>query len=157
MGRPEISTWVELFWQGGQIERWIRFGEIAEERIIDRRTRFVGFRPGAIFALVRWRSGEFGTVESRIAILRCVAAGQAFTTHPFVTPGAEILLRLAGWARVQAVLEAIDQIENLGIRPAAVSPEHWRTVGGRIGVGLPPRPYDQDRHRAWLLRQRAGL
>lgn len=157
MARPEISTWVELFWQDGQIERWIRFGDVAEERIVDRRSRFVGFRPGAVFALLRWRSGEYGTVESRISILRCVSVGEAFTTHPFVTPGAEILLRLDGWARVQAVLEVIDQIERLGIGPATVSPDHWRTVGGRIAVGLPPRPYDRARHRAWLLRERVGL
>lgn len=157
MARPDIATWVELFWQDGQIERWIRFGAIAEERIIDRRTRFVGFRPGAVFALVRWRSGEHGTVESRIAVLRSVAPGQPFTTHPFVLPGAEILLRIDGWARVSAVLEAIDRIETVGIKPESVSPDHWRTVGARIGVGLPPRPYDRPRHRAWLLRERVGL
>ena len=157
MARPETSTWVELFWQGGQIERWIRFGEVAEERIIDRRTRFVGFRPGAVFALVRWRASEHGTVESRISILRGVTPGQPFTTHPFVTPGAEILLRLEGWARVQAVFEAIDQIEGLGLQPEAASPDHWRSVGGRIAVGLPPRRYDQVRHRAWLMRERVGL
>lgn len=157
MARPEVSTWVELFWQGGQIERWIRFGPIAEERVVDRRTRFVGFRPGAVFALVRWRAGEYGTIESRIAVLQATAPGRAFTTHPFVAPGAEILLRLSGWTRVQAVLQAIDQIEGLGVEPSKVSPDHWRTVGARIGVGLAPRPYDRVRHRAWLQRQKVGL
>jgi hypothetical protein len=156
MIRPAISTWVELFWLDGQIERWVRFGAVAEERVVDRRTRFVGFRPGAIFSLVRWRAGEFGTVESRIAILRAVDIGEPFTTHPFVLPGAEILLRVEGWSRVRAVLEAIDQIERIGVRPETVSPEHWRTVGGRIAVGLPPRPYDRARHRAWGLRRSVG-
>jgi hypothetical protein len=46
----------------------------AGERIIDRRRRLVEFRPGAVFALVRWRAGDYGTVESRIAILRAGVA-----------------------------------------------------------------------------------
>lgn len=156
MSGSSASTWVELFWQEGQIQRWIRFGAVAEERVVDRRSRLVGFRPGAIFALVRWRAGPYGTVESRLSVLRAVEAGQPFTTHPFVSPGAEILLRLAGWTRVRAALEAIDQVERVGVRPEAVSPDHWRSVGARIGVGLPPRPYDKARHRAWRLRRSIG-
>lgn len=148
-----MTTHVELLWLEGQIERWIRFGRIVSERIIDRRRREVTFAPRAIFSLVRWRSGDYGTVESRIAILRAVAPGEAFTTHPFVAPGAEILLNLSGWSKVQAVLAAIDVVEALGLRPEDVAPEHWRNVGGRIAVGLPPRRYDRARHRAWLLRR----
>jgi hypothetical protein len=36
-------TEVELYWQKGRVERWIRFGRIAQERIVDRRRahRFV--------------------------------------------------------------------------------------------------------------------
>ena len=153
---PTASTWVDLFWLEGQIERWLRFGRAAEERIVDRRNRLVGFRPGAVFALVRWRAGEYGTVESRIAILQAVAPGQAFTSHPFVAPGAEILLRLAGWSRVRAALDAIDMIERGGFRPEEVAPDHWRHVGARLTVGLPPRLYDRTRHRAWSLRRRLG-
>lgn len=151
-----MMTQVELLWLEGQIERWIRFGRMAGERIVDRRRRIVEFRPGAIFSLVRWRSGEYGTVESRIAILRAAAPSEAFTTYPFVAPGAEILLNLGGWTKVQAVLGAIDLVESLGLRPEDVAPDHWRHVGARIGVGLPPRRYDRTRHRAWLLRRRLG-
>lgn len=151
-----MTTQVELLWLEGQIERWIRFGRAAAERIVDRRRRILEFRPGAIFALVRWRSGEYGTVESRIAILRAVDKGETFTTYPFVAPGAEILLSLSGWTRVQAVLDAIDRVEGLGLRPEDVAPDHWRHVGARIGVGLPPRRYDRTRHRAWILRRRLG-
>lgn len=151
-----MTTQVELLWLEGQIERWIRFGRAAAERIVDRRRRILEFGPGAIFALVRWRAGEYGTVESRIAILRAVAKGEAFTTYPFVAPGAEILLNLSGWARVQAVLDAIDRVEGQGLRPEEVAPDHWRHVGARIGVGLPPRRYDRARHRAWILRRRLG-
>lgn len=151
-----MNTQVELLWLEGQIERWIRFGAQAGERIIDRRRRLVEFRPGAVFALVRWRSGDYGTVESRIAILRAVSPGEGFTTYPYVAPGAEILLNLNGWSKVQAVLAAIDAVEGLGLRAQDVAPDHWRHVGARLGVGLSPRVYDRARHRAWLLRRRLG-
>ncbi|NQE61492.1 DUF2840 domain-containing protein [Caulobacter sp. RHG1] len=149
-----MTTQVDLLWLDGQIERWIRFGRSASERIVDRRRRVVVFAPGAVFAFVRWRSGDYGTVESRIAILRAVRPGEAFTTYPFVAPGAEILLNLSGWARVQAVLDAVDAVERLGFVPSDVAPDYWRHVGARIGVGLPPRTYERARHRAWLLRRR---
>jgi hypothetical protein len=148
------TTQVELLWLEGQIERWIRFGRPFAEHIIDRRRRLLEFRPGAIFALVRWRAGEYGTVDSRIAILRAVPQGEAFTTHPFVAPGAEILLNVSGWAKVQAVLGAVDIVEGLGLRAEDAAQDHWRHVGARLAVGLPPRPYDRARHRAWLLRRR---
>ncbi len=149
-----MNTQVELLWLEGQIERWIRFGRSVGEHIIDRRARRLEFAPGAVFAFVRWRSGDYGTVESRIAVLRAVAPGDAFTTYPFVAPGAEILLNISGWAKVQVVLSAIDAIEGQGFRAEDVAPDHWRHVGARIGAGLPPRPYDRARHRAWLLRRR---
>jgi len=151
-----MNTEVELLWLESRIERWIRFGRSAGERMIDRRRRVVSFRPGAIFALIRWRAGEYGTVESRIAILRAVTRGEPFTTYPFVTPGAEVLLDLGGWTRVQSVLTAIDRVEALHLSPGDVAPDYWRHVSARVGVGLPPRDYDRARHRAWLLRRRAG-
>ena len=153
---PSASTWVDLYWLEGRIERWIRFGAVCDERIVDRRSRLVGFRAGAVFALVRWRAGEYGTVESRIVILRAVAPGQPFTTHPFVVPGAEILLRISGWARVRSVLEEIDAVELGSFRLEDVAPDYWRHVGARLAVGLPPRPYVRARHRACTLRRRLG-
>ncbi|ENZ81619.1 MULTISPECIES: DUF2840 domain-containing protein [Caulobacter] len=151
-----MNAQVELLWLDGQIERWIRFGRSAEERFIDRRRRVVAFAPGAIFGFVRWRAGDYGTVESRIAVLRAVRPGEPFTTYPFVAPGAEVLLNLSGWSRVQMVLDAIDAIERIGLSAAAVAPDHWRHIGARVGVGLPPRSYDRARHRAWLLRRNLG-
>jgi hypothetical protein len=151
---PPVTTQVDLLWLEGQIERWIRFGRPVAEHIVDRRRRLLDFKPNAVFALVRWRAGEYGTVDSRIAILRAVRSGEAFTTHPFVAPGAEILLNLSGWAKVQAVLAAVDRVEGLGLRAEDAAPDYWRHVGARLGVGLPPRSYDRARHRAWLLRRR---
>jgi hypothetical protein len=146
-------TEVELAWYEGEIERWIRFGRIAEEQIIDRRRRVVSFAPASIFAYIRWASNDYSTLVSRIDILQAAMPGKPISTVPFVTPGGEILLRLAGWPRVQRVLQAIDAVEALGIEPTEVPPDYWRHVHNRITAGQTPQPYTLPRHRAWLLRQ----
>jgi len=148
------NTRVELLHLEGKIERWIRFGRHAHEEILDRRRRALWFAPGAIFAFVRWASGDYGTLVSRIDILRARNAGHAVTTIPGVTPGAESLLRLSGWPKVEQVLAAIDQVEALGVPPEDACPDHWRHVHNRITAGEGPRTYALDRHRAWLMRWR---
>jgi hypothetical protein len=147
-------TDVELVHVEDQIQRWVRFGRHAAERIVDRRSRVLSFEPGAVFAFVRWRKGERGTVESRLDILRAVRSGEAFTTVPFVSPGGESLLRVTGWPKVARALEAIDAVEAVGCDPADAAPEHWRHVQHCLASGLTPRRYAASRHYAWLLRQR---
>ena len=149
-----VLTEVELIHLEGKIERWIRFGREAQERILDRRRRILAFAPGAVFAFVRWASNDYGTIVSRIDVLRAVDAGQSLSTVPFVLPGAEILLRISGWPKVEQVLAAIDQVEALNLRAEDACPDHWRHVGNRIANGQLARPYSAERHRAWLLRRR---
>jgi len=149
-------TTVELTWIEERIERWIRFGKIAENRVVDRRRRIVGFAPDSIFAFVRWASNEYGTIVSRIDILHTVATDEPFSTVPFVQPGGEILLRLAGWPKVERVLREIDTVEQLDIKPEEAAPEHWRHVHNRLTAGEQPRPYTSNMHAAWLLRRRVG-
>ena len=146
-------TEVELTWIAGRTEQWIRFGRVAAERIVSRRTRIVMFRPGALFAFARWTSNDFGTVHSNIAIAAAATLGEPYATLPFVRPGAEILARIDGWPKVQKVLEAIDAVEAVGIDACDAAPDHWRHVGSRIAAGLPFRPYSLDRHTAWLRRR----
>ena len=161
LGRPFIQgaatalTQVELTWYEKRIEHWIRFGRFAEEKILDRRRRIVSFAPGSIFAFVRWASNDFGTVISRIDIVRAVAHGEPYATLPFVRPGGDILLRIDGWPKVELVLQAIDAVEAIGVDPIAVAPDHWRHVHNRLTAGGEPRPYTRERHNAWLLRRRA--
>ena len=146
-------THVELFWQEGVREHWLRFGRQAGDRIIDRRRRVVSFAPGAIFAFLRWAANEYGTVSSKIDIVRAVSRGEAFSTLPHVDPGGEILLHLHGWPKVVQVLRAIDAIEALGIAPEDVAPDHWRHIHNWLSAGLPPRSYSLARHKAKLLRE----
>jgi hypothetical protein len=147
-------THVELRWVKKRIENWIRFGRTAEEHIIDQERRLVSFAPGSIFAFIRWAANDYGTVVSRIDILRAVGPGERYSTVPYVRPGGESLLRLSGWPKVEKVLHAIDAVEALGIHPADAAPDHWRQVHNRLSVGERPRPYTQSRHQAWLRRRK---
>jgi Protein of unknown function (DUF2840) len=147
-------TLVELLWLKKRIENWIRFGRIAEEHVLDRQRRIVSFAPDSIFAFVRWASNDYGTVVSRIDILRAVRPGERYLTVPYVRPGGESLVRLSGWPKVEKVLQAIDAIEALEIDPADVAPEHWRHIHNRLSVGEQPRPYTRSRHQAWLHRRK---
>jgi hypothetical protein len=147
-------THVELVWLEKRIENWIRFGHPAEEQILDRRRRIVSFAPGSIFAFVRWASNDFGTVISRIDIVRAVAPGQRSATVPYVCPGGDILLRLAGWPKVERVLQRIDIVEALGIDPADAAPDYWNHIHNRLSVDEASRPYTRSRHQAWLHRRR---
>jgi hypothetical protein len=153
---PVAITEVELIWHERQIEYWIRFGRDVTERILDRRRRVLGFAAGSVFAFVRWRANDFGTVQSRVDILRAVATGESYQTSPCVTPGGERLLHIGGWPKVERVLRTIDAIEALGLDPADIAPDHWRHVHNRIAAGCEPRLYDLAQHRAWRLRQRIG-
>jgi hypothetical protein len=147
-------TEVELYFLKGKIERWIRFGAPVNERTLDRRRRIASFAPGSIFAFVRWASNGYGTLVSRIDILRACNSGEAYSTVPSVKPGAELLLRAHGWDKVQRVLRAIDAVEALSFPPQDICPDHWRHIHNRLAAGLPARPYSRVRHQAWLLRKK---
>jgi hypothetical protein len=150
---PPFTTLVHLTWEEGRIEHRIRFGRPIYQRTIDRRIRVVGFAPNSVFAFVRWASNEYGTVVSRVDILRAIGRGEPFQTAPFIRPGGDLLLKLHGWPKVERVLQLIDTIEALGIAPADAAPAYWRHVHNRLTAGAEPRPYTRDQHDAWLARR----
>ena len=152
--RADNLTQVELTWVEKRIENWIKFGREAHEQVLDRRRRIVFYRPGAVFAFVRWAANDFGTILSRIDIVRTVTPGEPYQTLPFVRPGGEILLKIEGWPKVEQVLRHIDAVEAAGIDPCEVCPDHWRHVHHRLTAGQEPRAYTSERHEAWLKRRR---
>lgn len=151
---PATLTHVELTWIEKRIEHWIRFGDDVAETILDRRRRILSFAPNSTVAIMRWAANDYGTVVSRMDIVRTVARGEPYQTVPLMRPGAEILLRISGWPKVQRVLEFIDTVEALGIDAAAAAPDYWRHVHNRLAVNERPRAYDLAQHRAWSLRKR---
>ncbi|MCA1476796.1 MULTISPECIES: DUF2840 domain-containing protein [Bradyrhizobium] len=146
-------TQVELTWIEKRVEHWLRFGRRAEEKILDRRRSVSSFTPGSVFGFVRWASNDYGTVVSRMDIVRAVEAGQRYQTLPFVRPGGEILLRVDSWPKVERVLQAIDAIEALSIDPADAAPEYWRHLHNRLAADHVPRAYTREQHVAWLKRR----
>jgi len=155
-GPAPFTTLVDLTWRQKKIEHWIRFGRKSYEQILDRHRSVVGFAPNSIFAFVRWAANDFGTIISRIDIVRAIRRGEPFQTLPFVRPGGDILLRLDGWPKVQRALAAIDAVQTLGLDPADASPDYWRHVHNRLTAGLEPHAYTPERHAAWLHRRSIG-
>ncbi len=151
--RAITITHVELTWIEKKIEHWLRFGRRAEEKILDRRRSIASFTPNNIFAFVRWASNDYGTIISRMDIVRTVETGERFQTLPFVRPGGEILLRVDSWPKVERALRAVDAIEALRIDPADVAPEYWRHLHNRLAAGHEPRAYTREQHAAWLKRR----
>jgi hypothetical protein len=149
---PAGITTVELTWIEQSTERWIRFGSPVCDQVLDRRRRLLSFAANSVFAFVRWASNDYGTVLSRLDIVRAVAPGESYSTLPCVIPGGDLLLHLRGWPRVRAGLALIDAVEDFGMDPAAVSPDYWRQAHNRLVAGHRPRAWSLRRHRAWLLR-----
>ena len=119
-------THVELTWIEKRIENWIRFGQEVLDEVLDRRRRVFSYRPGSVFAFVRWSANDFGTTSSRIDIVRAVEPGEPYQTLPFVRPGGEILLRIDGWPKVEDVLRHVDagytEAETCAVEQALVIP-----------------------------------
>ena len=81
----DTHTYVELIWIEKRLQRWIRFGRVVSEQIIDRHRSVVAFAPGDVFAFVRWASNDFATVVSRIDILRAARGWDRPSDHVPVT------------------------------------------------------------------------
>ena len=149
-----MLTHVELTWHKQRVEHRIRFGRQVGQQVLDRHRRVVSFAPGSIFAFVRWAANDFGTIISRIDIVRAVAAGERYQTLPFVRPGGDVLLRMDGWTKVERVLQAIDAVEALGVDPADAAPDYWQHIHNRLSVNRDPaRLYA---HAPSSLAQAAG-
>lgn len=150
---PDQLTHVQLTWIANKVEHWLRFGRRAEEQVLDRHNTVASFAPNSIFAFVRWASNDYGTIISRIDIVRPVTRGEAYQTLPFVRPGGDILLRVNGWPKVERILHLIDAIERLSLDPTDVAPDYWRHIHNRLAAGEEPRAYGHNQHQAWLKRR----
>ena len=154
VARVSELTHVELLWVKKRFENWIRFGHIEEEHRLDPQWRVVSFAAGASSLSFAGRRMTTGRSLSRIDIMRAVGPGERYSTVPYVRPGAESLLRVSGWPKVEKVLQAIDVVQALDVDPADAAPDHWRHVHNRLFVGQQPRPYTLSRHQAWLHRRK---
>ena len=125
----------------GKVNDRVRFGRPTAERIIDRRCRVELFAPGALFGYIQWRANAFGTELWRFGGRRAGAPGARLSTVPGIAPGADILVSVAGVARVTRALELIDAIEAGGTDPADVPESYWRMSQNRLASCLACRVY----------------
>jgi len=155
--KPESGiVQARLIWIEKRIQYWLRFGDPCFETIIDRRRKTVQFKQHDIFALVRWKSNDYGTVFSALDILQCVSGDGDQLDIRCVRGAVQSLLHLSSWHRVKQVFEHIDAIEALGIVPQNVCPDHWSHVQSRISSGDSPREYTIIRHKIWTERREYG-
>ena len=137
-------TLVSLVWIDQRRQHWIRFGHPASDQVLDRHRRVMGFKPGSMFALVRWAAGSRGTMLSRLDILIAPQTCEPCISLPGVRPGGISLLRLTGWSRVEKALQVIDAVEALKLDPAVTAPDYWRHVHARLSVGETPTSLYRD-------------
>lgn len=147
---------VRLTWIEGRCEHMLRFGRVADDRNVGEVSRIVSFRPGAVFALVRRISSDFGPTCCSLSVVQAAKAGQISAPIASVIVGGERLLHVENLAHVSQVLEMVDAMEADGIDPCDASPDHWRDVAARLNDGRQIRPYTRARHAAWLQRSRTG-
>jgi hypothetical protein len=95
IARPSELTHVERLWVKKRFENWIRFGQVEQEHRLDLQRRVISFAVGSVFAFVRWAANDYGTLLSRLDILRAVGPRQRYSTVPYVRPGGESLLRVS--------------------------------------------------------------
>jgi hypothetical protein len=149
---PQLTR-VTLFWREGKREDWLKFGKPVANQIVSRSERIESYASGQVFGLVRWASNDYGTIRSKLDIVRAVDAGEPCTAVPQVDPGGDVLLSVHGWPKVAQVFRLIDAIEASGIDPCEVAPDHWRHIHNRLAGREVPRGYSPARHRAWLQRK----
>jgi Protein of unknown function (DUF2840) len=136
IARPSELTHVELLWVKKRFENWIRFGQVEQEHRLDSQWRVVSFAAGSVFAFVRWAANDYGTVLSRLDILRAVGPRERYSTVPYVRPGGESLLRASGAGQSYLVRQnrhlLIDRARHLERYDLATETEPGRwTVSSR--------------------------
>jgi hypothetical protein len=155
-GADASLTEVRLTWIEGRCEHMLRFGRVADDRTVGEDSRIVSFRPGAVFALVRRISSDFGPTCCSLSVVQAAETGQISAPVASVIAGGERLLHVEDLAHISQVLEMVDAMEADGIDPCDASPDHWRDVAARLNDGRQIRPYTRARHAAWLQRSRTG-
>ena len=144
---------VSLAFVERRLNAWLRFGQPVREIVLDRWRRVAVFESGAVCCRVKWLANDYGTILWQIMVLQAPTPLDGGQRVAGVVPCARILLRASGEQQVEAVLAAIDVIEQLSLDPCAVSDTYWRTVGNRLAAHQAVPEYTPERHAAHLARR----
>lgn len=149
----DLLTQVEVWFVPEKRDRYLRFGRPLRHRQIDAHRVLAYFAPGAVFGYCSWDTDRAERPVERFWILQAGNACSFLERIDGVSPGAHVLFETRSETARAKIAAVIDAMEDTGIDPADVCPDHWRHVHNRISTGLEPRPYTALRHRAWLLRR----
>lgn len=153
----EVFTQVDIAFYPEHLNHWLRFGTPDRQQDLDRRRSVAFFRPGRVFAYVRWQANEYGTQDWRITVVRTETPSRLLSRIAGVDPGGEVLLLASGSTRVKRVLQQIDALEGDGFDPVDVSPAYYRHVHNRVAAGRPIRAYSETQHAAHLAARSVPL
>ena len=151
----ENLTAVYIRYRKNRINHRLRFGEPHSETRLGWHSRLASFKPAQIFGYIRWSANEYGTQDWRLFV--CKAGGlhsqnlgldggntghhNRLTRIPSVLPGAHILLKTQGKARVKRALEYIDRLEKDTGELSLITESYWRHLHNRLEVNQPPHDF----------------
>jgi len=149
-------TAVYIHHRKNRINHRLRFGEPHSEARLGWHSRLASFKPAQIFGYIRWSANEYGTQDWRLFVCKAggfhsqnLGLGGGNTGHhnrltriPGVLPGAHILLKTQGKARVKRALVYIDAIEKETGELSLVTESYWRHLHNRLEVNQPPHDFN---------------
>ena len=142
-------TCFHIYHQPDQINHYLRFGKPQQIKQFGRYRAEHYFLPGEVACYIRWRAGEFGTIDWQLAVLQTGRQGDKLQKIPGVEPGVHILLNAVSESQVRRAFEMIDALEGDGFEPATVSPHYYRHCHTGIQTGQEFHPYSDAQHQAW--------
>ena len=92
------------------------------------------FYPGDVFGYERWRGDKYGTQGWTFSV--CAAASNGTVTRICgVVPGAKLLLRVSGKAKVKRALTALDALKLENPRLEKLPETRWRELHHALATG----------------------
>lgn len=129
-----IYTLVEISKTAGLHHHKLRFGEPVFTFPFDRSRSYAAFETGQIFAYIRWRKNDYGTVHWQLIIARS-GRETLSQSYPGIYPCADVLFRARGVKAVRDALIWLDRLEAKSAKPLTDLPlSFWRKAQNAIHI-----------------------
>ena len=148
-------TRVETLILPDRLHHYTRFGKPVRKVTMPSYRGYEYYRPGQLVGYIQWHAGEYGSRLWRFMIMMTTSHGNQINMQEVggVMPGAQLLLDLEGAFKVRKALCTIDQIEQLGLGPTAISPAYYGHLHQRITVNSHYHRYTMEHHQSFLKEQ----
>jgi uncharacterized protein DUF2840 len=148
-------TRVDILSLPDRVHHYTRFGRAVRKVIMPSYRGYEYYRPGQLVGYVQWQAGEYGSRLWRFMILMTVSHVCQINMQevPGIMPAVRILLDMEGAFKVRKIFCVIDQIEQLGLDPADVSPAYYGHLHQRITANHRCHRYTMEQHKSFLKGQ----